>query len=119
MEDNSKVNFLIKILAVLIPIIGSTIICYGTIQRVDNQILNNGKRIDQVEKNGNISRVEISKTNERVSKLEILCENIHKSLDNINVTISKRDSSIDKQLRSISSTVAVLKDRADRDTIIK
>lgn len=113
-EMSAKDWFLRYILPIIIiPLLSSGFVCYGTIQKVDNQIVNNEKRIGRIETNDSITRVEFSKINGRVSKLEVLCENINKSLDRI----AKRDSSIDKQLRSINESVVVLKDRQLRDDV--
>lgn len=96
---------------IIIPILSSSIITYGSTIALETQIINDGKRIEQLEVNTNMTRVELSKHNERLTKIEILVERINKSLDDSTKELMK----IRSDLGEIGKIVVVLKDRTERE----
>ena len=97
----------------LFSIILTTSICYGTVQVINNQQTNDGKRIDQIQIDQNIHKVELSKLTGKVSQMEVLIENAISSIDRSN----NLQADILKELQCVVSAVAVLKDRSDRNTL--
>lgn len=97
----------------LFSIILTTSICYGTVQVINNQQTNDGKRIDQIQIDQNIHKVELSKLTGKVSQMEVLIENAISSIERSN----NLQANILKEIQCVVSTVAVLKDRSDRTAI--
>lgn len=114
-NDNTASSWFFRY--ILPVIIIPSIISYGAVKSMENQQANDGKRIDQIEKNTNINRVEISKNSSRISKIEIVIESIDRTLlrqaeiDDKNLTEMRKMRSVISDLRE---SVAVLKDRESR-----
>lgn len=103
---------------IIIPIMTSYIVAYGAVKSMETQQINDGKRIDQIQSGTNINRVEISRVSSRVSKLEVLMENVDRTLTR-QADISDKNLSEMRKMRSVlgdlKESVAVLKDRSERD----
>lgn len=121
MADRDTVaNWIFKVIlpVTIIPLFTSYIVSSQALTRVETQQLNDNKRIDQVEKGNNINRVEISKVAERVSKIEVVIENLDRTLarqlelDSKNLTEIRRMRS---DIRDVKEYVAVIRDREERD----
>ncbi len=100
---------------IVIPLITSSMISYGATRALGTQQINDAKRMDQIEKSTNINRVELSKHNSRLSKIETLIERINENLKDT----TKELRMIRSNLNSIGKIVVVLKDREERDKEIK
>lgn len=102
---------------IIVPILTSSIISYGAVSRMENQQVNDSKRIDQVQVNTNINRVEISKNSTRISKIEVIIENIDRTLER-QAEISDKNLTEMRKIRGalsdLKESVAVLKDREER-----
>jgi hypothetical protein len=118
--NNSAGSWLLKYILpiIIIPIISSYIISYGAVRSMETQQLNDGKRIDQVVKETNRNSIEISRNIQRISKLEILIETVNKTLSRQADLYDKNLTEMRKirsSLSDLKESVAVLKDRENRD----
>ncbi len=106
---------------IIIPIMTSSIISYGATKSIGTQQINDGKRIDsivgrmnleydQLRDRNKMQDYNIQKNQAAISKFEAILENLQKELSRM----SNNDEAYLKELRKISSIVAVLKDREDR-----
>jgi hypothetical protein len=118
--NNSAGSWLLKYILpiIIIPIISSYIISYGAVRSMETQQLNDGKRIEQVIKETNRNSIEISRNIQRISKLEVLIENINNTLKRQADLYDKNLTEMRKirsSLSDLKESVAVLKDRENRD----
>lgn len=119
-NDNSSAgSWLLKYILpiIIIPIISSYIVSYGAVTSMETQQVNDGKRIDQVIKDTNRNSIEISRNIQKISKLEVVIENIDKTL---NRQADLYDRSVvemkktNKTISDLKEIIAVLKDRDSR-----
>ena len=102
---------------IIVPIISSFIVCYGTISSIKTQLENNTHKLNQLE----------IKTESNDSAIKILCERLSKTeilTDNYSSLLRRTISLYDKQLEEIKKighevsdvkkSVAVLEDRSKR-----
>jgi hypothetical protein len=118
--DNTVRSWFLKYIlpVIIVPILTSSIIAWGSVRSLETQSYNDGKRIDQIEKSTNINRVDISKTIERVSKIETIIESIDRTLARQADLQDKNISEMRKirgVIEELSKSVAILKDREERE----
>lgn len=102
---------------IIVPIISSYIVVYGAVRSIVTQQEAEVKRVDQLQKESNMSRVEISALATRVSKVEVILESLDRTLtrqtdisDKFLIEMRK----ITREISDVKESMAILKDRDDR-----
>lgn len=102
---------------IIVPIISSFIVCYGTISSIKTQLENNTHKLNQLEIKTESSDSAIKILCERLSKTEILTDNYSSLLRR---TISLYDKQLEEikkissEIGDVKKSVAVLEDRSKR-----
>jgi len=129
MGDNDNSTFWDRVLdylsKVMLPlclagVCSGAFFAYGSIQSNKINVEHVQADIQRVssEHNSRImaNQIGLEKTNEKVHKIEVLCENMYRTLDNIEERMRSNDKKTYSELKNINKTLAVLKDRSERQT---
>lgn len=102
---------------IIVPIISSFIVCYGTISSIKTQLENNTHKLNQIEIKTGVNSSDIKLLCSRIDKTEVIVENYDNLLRR---TLKISDNQFDEikkiasDLADVKKSVAVLEDRSKR-----
>ena len=102
---------------IIVPIISSFIVCYGTISSIKTQLENNTHKLNQIEIKTGVNNSDIKLLCSRIDKTEVIVENYDNLLRR---TLKISDNQFDEikkiasDLADVKKSVAVLEDRSKR-----
>lgn len=102
---------------IIVPIISSFIVCYGTISSIKTQLENNTHKLNQIEIKTEVNSSDIKLLCSRIDKTEVIVENYDNLLRR---TLKISDNQFDEikkiasDLADVKKSVAVLEDRSKR-----